>query len=67
MEPKFKVGDKVHCFRMDSDSMWGFNFYGEVLSVSDTGDGYEYNVSNAPFLIFGFPILIWEHEMENTK
>lgn len=64
---KFKIGQQVHCFRKHGYAM-GFDFIGTILSCANTGSleepDWEYAVSNAPELIPGFPILIWEYEME---
>jgi hypothetical protein len=61
---KFKVGDKVHCYREATDRMFSFDFFGEVLAFTGIHDDEEeYIVSNAPFLLPGMPIRIWESEM----
>lgn len=61
MKPKFKVGDKVRCYREED-----FDFVGIVLTCANTGDEWEYSVTNAPTLFpeRTWPILIWESEME---
>ncbi len=68
---KFKVGDTVYCYRKKSTQLCGFEFTGRVLKVSDTGEGIEYEVSNAPqnpaVKGYKFPLLIWESEMEATN
>jgi hypothetical protein len=62
--PRFKIGDRVHCYREDTEAFHGFDFHGVVEWVNDTGEGIEYRVTNAPDLgIVGFPLLIWEEEM----
>ena len=62
---KFKIGDKVHCFR---DGENGFAFLGEVTTVTQLDeDSYEYSMTNAPMLRCSWPILIWEYEMEKVK
>ena len=70
MASKFKVGDRVHCYRKETWSESPFDFEGVVLEANDTGDEadgvewWEYKVTNAPFIISPeFPLLIWEHEM----
>lgn len=60
---KFKIGDKVKCFREGTKDWYGFDFEGEVKWGDDTGDGVEYSVTNAPDTVFG-PMLIWETEMD---
>ncbi len=64
---KFSIGDKVRCFRAETPDVFGFNFTGHVKHQADTGEGWEYGVSNAPLLFLGFPMLIWEFEMELAK
>jgi hypothetical protein len=61
---KFKIGDKVKCYREDSKYWYSFDFEGEVLGVNNMDDEVEYSVSNAPLLVMGFPCLIWESEMK---
>ena len=67
---KFRIGEQVHCFRKECRDFQGFDFVGEVMSASDTGEGVEYSVSNAPQnraiprKSMKFPLLIWESEME---
>jgi len=66
-EPKFKVGDTVHCKRDTNGQTPDFDFIGEVLSSKQVEENlFEYEVSNAPELFPGLGIncLIWEHEME---
>jgi hypothetical protein len=63
--PKFNVGDKVHCYREETDEWFGFDFKGKVLSVNIIDDDVEYTVSNAPRHFFG-PLLIWEEEMNKV-
>ncbi|MCR4284414.1 MAG: hypothetical protein NUV97_00005, partial [archaeon] len=58
---KFKLGDKVRCFREND-----FNFTGIVTKIADAGSDtpeWEYTVTNAPEIVAGFPILIWENEI----
>jgi hypothetical protein len=68
MRNKYNIGDKVHCYRPDTKQQFGFNFKGMVIEAHDTGEGWEYAVTNAPpipgleFLPNG--VIIWEHEME---
>lgn len=68
MQPKFAMGQSVHCFREDNEAWHGFDFTGQVLHIADTGEApvasdFEYRVSNAPEVAPGFPLLIWESEM----
>ena len=66
--PKYYIGDKVHCFRKDD-----FDFIGIVEKVNIVDDNeIEYKVTNAPSLFpelyfNSFPLLIWEQEMELQK
>jgi hypothetical protein len=60
---KFKVGDKVHCYREETAGMMGFDFTGNVLKVCGTYDDVEYIVSNAPLIFAGIPLRLWESEM----
>lgn len=62
IKPKFKLGQKVHCFREDNKSI-PFNFLGEITSIAEVNDTYEYEVTNAPEFYPGFNILIWECEI----
>jgi len=68
MRTKFKIGEKVHCYRkVNNAHIMDFNFVGVVISVIDTGDEIEYAVTNSPKIpITGFPILMWEHEMSGV-
>lgn len=59
---KYNVGDVVHCFR-GTPYVTSFDFTGEILSLADTGEGWEYEVKNAPMTLFGPPCLIWESEI----
>lgn len=54
---RFKIGEKV---KVNPDNKEFDSGYGIVLAVSDTGDGMEY-------LIEGWSILFWEHELEKIK
>jgi hypothetical protein len=61
---KYKIGDKVRCFREESKHWCGFDFAGRVLASKDTGDrDIEYRVSHAPEILPGMPLLVWESEM----
>lgn len=64
--PKYKVGQKVGCFREETLDVMGFSFSGIVKEINNTGGqenpDYEYTVTNAPIGFIG-PILIWEEEI----
>ncbi len=61
--PRYRVGQMVHCFSRENKLQMGFDFEGDIQSVNNTGDGIEYRVRNAPDIIPGIPLLIWEHEI----
>lgn len=65
-DPKFSVGQMVHCFREETEHLNGFDFTGKVVSCALAGDMWEYSVTNAPAIFPGsvFSMLIWESEME---
>ena len=60
---KYSVGDCVRVFRGPEDTTIGLDFVGEILSATDTGEGWEYVIQNAPMIITGFPCLVWESEI----
>jgi hypothetical protein len=66
---KFDIGQLVHCFRSGPGHS-SFDFVGIVISRQDVGDEadgiswWEYAVTNAPYVLAHYPVLIWEHEME---
>jgi hypothetical protein len=57
---KFKIGAKVWV----KHPMFP-HFEGEVLASANTGDDIEYRVSNAPMIVPGLPVLLWESELWN--
>ena len=60
--PKFKIGQELRCHRKNSN--FDFDFVGKVIKMADTGNGWEYEVENSPYLFVGQCLLIWESEME---
>lgn len=69
MSSLYEVGQKVTCtvIRRDSTLSWE----GKIYKKSDTGDDgevWEYWVTNAPSLVAGIPLLVWENEitLENS-
>ena len=60
---KYNVGDRVHCYRAPNKHWTPFDFHGTITRVADTGDGFEYTVTNAPEIYPNFPCLIWESEI----
>jgi len=60
---KYNVGDKVHVHVRNTNDTW----VGTVLKRNDTGGGLEYEVSNAPEIVPGFPLLAWESELSDAE
>lgn len=62
--PKYQVGQRVKCFREETDHVYGFDFIGEITAINVVDDDeIEYSITNAPILYGFMPCSIWEQEI----